>query len=211
MATIAEAVKETVESDMRIYDALRLGIVNNRRLAKHIQHDVSRLVGQNATVNTIAVALQRLGAKIKLLPDKKYSEIFSQSHLQLRDDISILYIKGNPEPDGEEAKSGGFLVKIQGIGSTTVFADDDTLAKMDYKKADILKKISSLSAIIITSPHKIVETPGVIAHLMMALGGSGINVVEVTSSYDNTFLIVEKKDSLKAVEIIRSLIKRSRT
>ncbi|MFH1055478.1 MAG: hypothetical protein V1744_05230 [Candidatus Altiarchaeota archaeon] len=209
--SIADAVEEAVKSDLRIHDAIRMGITNNRRLAREIQKEVSSLSGRNTSIGTIAVALQRLGGRIKREADARYSGIFGRSRLQLRDDISIVYIRGLVEPlQTEGKKTSNFYVNIQGIGTTTILVDDELLDEIRYKKENLIKRISNLSAIIITSPKEIVETPGVIAHLMMALGGSRINVVEVTSSYDNTFLIVEKKDSLKAVDIVRSLINKSR-
>jgi hypothetical protein len=210
MKSISKAVEEVVQSDMRVLDAIRMGIINNRKLAQQIQEEVSKTAEQNAGVSTIAVTLQRLGTRIKTESDRKYANIFKGSRLQLMDDISILYLKGQPRIDKPETKNGGFYVKVQGIGTTTVLVDDSSMDSIEYKKDELLKRLSSLSAIVITSPREIVETPGVIAHLMMALGGANINVVEVTSSYDNTFLIVDKKDSLKAVEIVRSLINRSK-
>jgi len=210
MVSFAKAVEEVVKSDLRYYDSMRMGIVNYRRLAATIQKDVSRLAGEKPSLGTLSVTLQRLGARMKSETDKKYASIFGSSRLKLMDDITILYIRGTPQITRPEIDAGGFYVKVQGIGSTTVLADDHALEKLEYKKGELLKRISNLSAIVITSPGEIVNTPGVIAQLMMALGGAGINVVEVTSSYDNTFLIIEKKDSMKAVEIIRSLISRAR-
>ncbi len=209
MVSVVDAVEEVVKSDTRIHDAVRMGIANNRRLAQHIQADVGRITCNKPAVGTIAVTLQRLGSRIKA-GDTKYSDIFGRSQLQLRDDISILYMKGSPDITEPGKDEDCFYVKIQGIGTTTALTDDRGLGKIEYKSGDMLKKISGLSAIIITSPDEIVDTPGVVAHLMMALGGRGINVVEVTSSYDKTFLIVDKKDSLNAVGIVRSLINRSR-
>jgi hypothetical protein len=217
MKSISEAVEEAVKSDLRIYDAIRMGIVNNHSLARHIQSEVSKRAGHNAGVSTIAVSIQRLSSKIKSKTiDDSSINIFSKSRLHMRDDIAILYLKGEAafnEPSyGSLAEATrGFYVKIQGIGTTTILVGEEDLKKMNINPDDVYHKIKDLSAIIITSPKEIVHTPGIIAQLMTALGGSKINVVEVTSSYDNTFLIVKKKDSLKAVEAIRQMIERSKT
>lgn len=210
MVSVADAVQQTVKADARVYEALKIGITNNRRLAKHIHAEVNTLTGHNASIATITVTLQRLAAKIQESEDTKYKNIFGKSRLQLRDDITILYIRGSPSIQKPEGDDTGFYVKIQGIGTTTLLLDDEALAETEYKNEDLLKKITNLSAIIITSPKDILDTPGVIAHLMMALGASRVNVVEVTSSYDSTFLIVDKMDSLKAVQAVRNLIKNSR-
>jgi len=208
MTTVAKAVEEVVKSDLRLQDAMRLGIVNNRRLANRIQKEVNGIVSHNTSLASIAVALQRLGTRVRVAEDAKYSQIFGRSRLQLRDDITILYLTGMPQLRATEG--AGFCIRMQGMGTTTVLVDDDAVDRLGYKKEEVLKRLENLSVVMITSPSQIVETPGVIAQLMMALGGSGINVVEVMSSFDNTFLIVEKRDSLKAVEVVRSLIRRSR-
>ncbi|MBD3388987.1 MAG: hypothetical protein GF416_07870 [Candidatus Altiarchaeales archaeon] len=210
MASVASAVEEAIKTDMRVYDALRMGITNNRRLAQHIQKDVSRLTGYNTKVSTIAVTLQRIGSRIHEDEDTKYNDIFGKSRLQMLDDINILYLRGNPELKEPEECKDCFYVRIQGIGTTTLMVDDRGIESVKYKREDLLKKISNLSAIIIASPEDIVDTPGVIAQLMMSLGGNKINLIEVTSSYDNTIIIVDKKDSLKAVDVVRSLIRKTR-
>ncbi|MFH0862401.1 MAG: hypothetical protein V1875_05150 [Candidatus Altiarchaeota archaeon] len=210
MKPISKAVDEVIHSDLRILDAMRMGIVNNRRLAQRIQPEVSKAAGQKAGISTIAVTLQRIGLRVKADTEARYSSILGRSRLQLMDDITILYMRGKPQIMTQPARQPAFYVKVQGIDTSTVFVDDASIELLDYKKGELLKTISDLSAIIITSPAEIVQTPGVIAQLMMALGGASINVVEVSSSYESTFLIVSKKDSLGAIEIVRSLIRRSR-
>lgn len=210
MATVAQAVEEVVKSDLRIHDAVRMGITNNRRLAKVIQKDVNKLAKQNTSIGTITVTLSRLASRIREDEDMKYDAIFGKSKLQMRDDITIIYLRGNPDVGEPRRGEAGFFVKIQGIGTTTLLVDDESAESLKYNNEDVLKRITNLSAITITSPDDIVRTPGVLAQLMMPLGGNNINLVEVTSSYDNTFLIVDKKDSLKAVEAVRNLISKAR-
>ncbi|MCX6694727.1 MAG: ACT domain-containing protein [Candidatus Altiarchaeota archaeon] len=192
-----------------------MGFANNRSLARLIQKDVNAKIGHNASLEAIAVSIQRISQKMKENVEQPHNDIFSRSQLQLRDNIHLLYLKpgavlNEPKPDTVIDASRRFYVKIRGIGSTTVLIDEDEVEQMNIRKEDVISRKTDLSAIIITSPKDIVDTPGVIAHLMAALGGSKINVVEVTSSYDTTFLIVERKESLRAVEVVRSLINRSR-
>ncbi len=52
--------------------------------------------------------------------------------------------------------------------------------------------------------------PGVLSHLANILATEKINVVEMMSSYTETWFIVSEKDALKAVEAIRREIKRAR-
>ena len=215
MASISSIVEEIILSDYRILNPLKMGFANNRSLARLIQKDVSARVGYNASLEAIAVSIQRIGQKLRDKEEGQYFDIFSRSQLQLRDNIQLYYLKPNsafsePKYDNVIDANRRFYIKIQGIGSTTILVDEEGVEDMSIRAEDVLSSKKDLSAIIITSPKDIVDTPGVIAHLMAALGGSKINVVEVTSSYDTTFLIVNRKDSLPAIEVVRSLIKRSR-
>ena len=209
-------MEEIVLSDYRMLNAVKLGFSNNRSLARLIRRDVNERIGHNASLEAIAVAIQRIGMRARECESGQYADILSDSHLRLRDGIRLYYLKAGAkfnEPTYESIidANRGFYVKIQGIGSVTILVDDESARKMRMRQEDVLSKKGALSAIIITSPKNIVETPGVIAHLMAALGGSRINVVEVTSSYDTTFIIVEEKDSLKAVEAVRRIISRTKS
>ncbi|MDD5111834.1 MAG: ACT domain-containing protein [Candidatus Altiarchaeota archaeon] len=207
--SIPSAVDAVVKSDLRLYDTLKMGVVNYKALARHVKSRVESLANEKTTENAVSMALQRLGMKIRTGQKKLegFVDIFAKSHLQMRDNIAVLYLKKTPDIPRMDK---GFMVVIKGVESTTLLLDEEKLSKLKIPPENVEGQRKSLSAIILASPREIEDTPGVIAHLMNALGASGINVVEVTSSYNTTYLIVDEKDSLEAVQIIRSLIERSR-
>jgi len=212
MVSVVSACEKIVKNDQRIHEALKLGIVNNRRLARHIQEEVSNELGYNVNLATLGVTLKRISERTEKTHEARYKIILGQSRLQLRDDITILYMRGTQQQKNPDiGKRMGFYVRIEGIGSTTIFVDDEQEKRIQYKNEDLLKKLSNLTAIIISSPENIMDTPGVLAHIMMGLVGSQINVVEVISSYDSTYMIVEKNQSIKAIKSLRNMISRSRT
>jgi hypothetical protein len=207
--SVPASVEAVMKGDLRLYDTLRMGVVNYKALARHIRKQVEGLAGENTTENAIAMALQRLGAKIRTGSKRMegYVDIFAQSRLSMRDRIAILYLRKTPDLPKMDK---GFMVVIKGMESTTLFLDEEKLPKVKIPKKYLEGRRTNLSALIIASPKEITDTPGVIAHLMNALGANGINVVEVTSSFNTTYLLVDEKDSLEAVEIIRALIDRSK-
>jgi len=207
--SIPHAVEAVMKSDLRLYDTLSMGVVNYKSLARHIKKQVESLAGEKTTENAIAMALQRLASKVRSGETKLegFVDIFASSKLQMRDNIAILYLDKTPVINKIE---GGFTVVIQGMDSTTLFIDEEKLGKLKIPKEHVQDQRKNLSAIILTSPREIADTPGVIAHLMNALGANNINVVEVTSSYNTTYLLVDEKDSLETIRIVRALIERSR-
>ena len=207
--SIPKAVETVMKGDLRLYDTLRMGVVNYKALARYIRKQVEALAGENTTENAIAMALQRLGMKIRSGAKhlEGYLDIFAESTLSMRDGIAILYLNKTPEIPKFDR---GFMVVIKGVESTTLLLDEEKLPKVKIPKEYLEGARTKLSAIIISSPKEIADTPGVIAHLMNALGANNINVVEVTSSYNTTYLLVDEKNSLEAVQIIRALIERSK-
>ena len=207
--SIPSAVEAVIKSDLRLYDTLQMGLVNYKALARYIQKQVESLAGEKTTENAIAMALQRLASKMRTGGKKLegFIDIFSSSKLQMRDNILILYLKKAPPVQKIER---GFMVVIKGIDSTTILIDEEKSGKLNIPEENIEGQRKNLTAIILTSPVEIADTPGVIAHLMNSLGANNINVVEVTSSYNTTYLLVDEKDSLEAIQIIRSLIERSK-
>ncbi|HHQ44582.1 MAG TPA: ACT domain-containing protein [Candidatus Altiarchaeales archaeon] len=205
MTSVMQAVREIIENDHRISQAIRLKIVNKRRLAKLIQPQVEKKAGK-ASIDSIAMSINRIEQKQKP-KDTSHLKILAESQVQLRDNITIYYLKAEypvPEPvyDSPVEANRSFHVKIKGTAATTLMVDSETRKKIRMPK-NILDKKENLSAITVISPKKIIETPGVVAELIGALSNRNINIVEATSSYDNTFIIVDQKDSLKALEAIR--------
>lgn len=209
LKTIPQAVEAVMQGDLRLYDTLKLGIVNYKALARHIKKQVEALAEEKTTESAIAMALQRLGGKIRSGEKKLkgYVDIFAASKLEMRDNIAIVYLKKTPEIRRIEK---GFMVVIKGIESTTIFLDEEKLHSLKIPNEDIAGQRKNLTAIMLTSPEAIADTPGVIAHLMNSLGANNINVVEVSSSYNTTYLLVDEKESIETIQIIRALIERSK-
>ncbi|MEK6843141.1 MAG: ACT domain-containing protein, partial [Candidatus Micrarchaeota archaeon] len=67
-------------------------------------------------------------------------------------------------------------------------------------------KNKDLVSLNLITPEKIEDTPGVVAFLADKMAENGINLKEFLSSYKDTLLILEKKDSLKAYQLMEQLI-----
>lgn len=63
---------------------------------------------------------------------------------------------------------------------------------------------------VVKSPEEIAETPGVIARVASLLSVESINIVEMMSSYSETFFLVEEGQALACIEAIRREMRRAR-
>jgi aspartokinase len=64
----------------------------------------------------------------------------------------------------------------------------------------------NLNLISIHSPASVEQTPGVMAYLLDALAGEGINIEEFVSCYTDTLFVVRQADTARAYEILSGMM-----
>jgi len=90
----------------------------------------------------------------------------------------------------------------------------DLLDKFVYlmDRSDLPERTSTLikhencTMIVVHSPEELENTPGVVAFLATLLSEQNVNIVEFISCWTETIMVVEKKDSLKAYEVLSNLV-----
>jgi aspartokinase len=90
----------------------------------------------------------------------------------------------------------------------------DLLDKFVYlvDRSDMPERISTLvkhdncTMIVVHSPEELEATPGVVAFLTSLLAEQNVNIIEFISCWTETIIVVEKKDSLKAYEVLSNVV-----
>jgi|TARA_B100000315_G_C14593757_1_gene597456 hypothetical protein len=195
-----------------IEEYLDMGIINNRALARTIQD----YLDEEVNIQSIVSAIRRFPVYGVKSGQEKLLTILANSEVNLRFDSATVTLNIN-EHSLEEIDAlhtyleGKRYMLLQGMQTLTIVTEERESKKLGEKLgitgADFKKK---LATVIVTSPIEIVTTSGVIAHLATLLAMDGINVVEMMSSQTETSFIVDEREALKAVEVIRKEIKRAR-
>ncbi len=195
---IIEAVSKVVERYPYLREYLSLGLINYNATARFIREEVKNEVNKDVKIQSIVTALRRLSSKETSI-ESKVVEILAESDVSIKYDFAALYLKPEESVDLRD----GIIIK--GTKTLTVVAEEKKIKNIGGEN---LRK--NLVCIVVKSPSNIIETPGVIAHLASILALNRINIVEMMSSATETLFILDEKDSLRAVEIIRNEIKRAR-
>jgi len=90
----------------------------------------------------------------------------------------------------------------------------DLLEKYVYllDRSDLPERINALvkhencTMIVVHSPEELEATPGVVAFLATLLAEQNVNIIEFISCWTETIMVVEKKDSLKAYEVLSNMV-----
>ena len=116
---------------------------------------------------------------------------------------SIVVYDGNSIIITNEQKDVKERVKVNLEDSIVYLLDKTELPRITK---DVLKKNENCTTIIIKSPEEIETTPGVVAFLTSLLSEQNVNVVEFISCWTETIMVVDRKDSLRAYEILMNVV-----
>jgi aspartokinase len=190
--TVAQNVRNHLQNKPYLLEALEKGIVNLSELSRQIQEELK-------TSNTSAVkaALRRFSEEL-------------QKHKQKREEKVLQVLK----------RSGIAVYDRKSVMITTKEVNTKTGMKVDLlnkfvyllDKGDLPERINAIvkhdncTMIVMHSPEELEATPGVVAFLTTLLAEQNVNIIEFISCWTETIIVVEKKDSLKAYEVLSNLV-----
>lgn len=210
---ISEATRKILSRYPYIEDYMGRGIINYRALARDIREDVARELGGAVNIQSIVSSVRRHPVSRGRRGNEKVFGILSASEVSLKYDVGTLNVSLNDSsPEMENLlKTGADYIMIRGIETLTVVVPEGLIGTFkEQLKGTVIHSNEGLASVIVKSPEEIAETPGIISHLAGILAAEDINVVEMMSSYTETWFIVSEGDALKTIEAIRREIKRAR-
>jgi len=216
--SIAEATRRIVKSHPSIIDCMKQGVINFSGLAELIKDDVAKLVSRSRKINMDAIkqALMRYAEEITTTWKALESEIISiiaESKLELKNDLVVITVRPIIFLSGEIhvsdlMKEAGFFQLIQGTNSFTIIIDNNFKAKVVnlVKKVNIINIKEEQSAVILKSPLKIIEVPGIVAYITDLFARNNINISNFMSCHTDTLFVINRKESRRAYELLEDKI-----
>ena len=180
-------------------EAIRQRIVNYSALARQI---TSETFGKKDQQYAVKMALIRLASKMREgeeNPEQRIKAVLKKSSMSIRTKVAVLI-------STRKLEKLDYISCAESRGTTTYILEESGLGR--YKKAKTtLKAETNLDLISIHSGPDLEKAPGVISHLLAALAGEGINVVEFVSCYTDTLLVVRQADTARAHEILAGMMR----
>ena len=190
--TIAQNVRSYLRNKPYLLEALEKGIVNLSELSRQIQQELK-------TSNTSAVkaALRRFAEEAqrhKQKREEKVLQVLKRSGMVVYDRKSVMVT--NKEIDVKNA------LKVDLLDKHVYLLDRSELPE----RVSALVKHEDCTMIVVHSPEELENTPGVVAFLAALLAEQNVNIIEFISCWTETIMVVEKKDSLKAYEVLSNMV-----
>ena len=190
--TIAQNVRSHLQNKPYLLEALEKGIVNLSELSRQIQEEL-----KIDNTSAVKAALRRFSEELQKHRQKreeKVLQILKRSSMAVYDRKSVMITTKEIN-----TKSG---MKVDLLDKYVYLLDRGDLPQRD----NALVKHDNCTMIVMHSPEELEATPGVVAFLTALLAKQNVNIIEFISCWTETIIVVEKKDSLKAYEVLSNLV-----
>jgi aspartokinase len=190
--TIAQDVRSYLRNKPYLLEALEKGIVNLSELSRQIQLEL-----KHSNTSAVKAALRRFSAELqrhKQKREEKVLQVLRRSGIAVYDKKSVIIT--TKEID---SKNG---LKVDLLDKHLYLLDRSDLPE----RINALVKHEDCTMIVVHSPEELEATPGVVAFLATLLAEQNVNIIEFISCWTETIIVVEKKDSLKAYEVLSNMV-----
>ena len=190
--TIAKNVRNHLRNKPYLLEALEKGIVNLSELSRQIQKEleIDNAIAIKAALRRFSEELQRHRQK----REEKVLQLLKRSSIAVYDRKSVIITK--KELDNTNG------LKVDMLGKFVYLIDRSDMPE----RVSALVKHDNCTMAVIHSPEDLEATPGVVAFLTALLAEQNVNIIEFISCWTETIIVVEKKDSLKAYEVLSNIV-----
>ncbi len=190
--TVAQDVRNHLRNKPYLLEALEKGIVNLSELSRQLQKEL-----KVTDTSAIKAALRRYSEELQKHRQKREEKVLA---LLKRSGVAVYDRKSVIITAKELNQEAGMKVDL--LDKFVYLLDRNELPE----RINALVKHENCTMIVVHSPEELEATPGVVAFLATLLAEQNINVIEFISCWTETIMVVDKKDSLKAYEVLSNLV-----
>ncbi|AFL66820.1 ACT domain-containing protein [Desulfurococcus amylolyticus] len=211
--SVSNIVREIVESDPCLVEALSNGYVNYSKLSERLAEVIREEYGVSCTPSSIKMSLLRSRSSVARQSLKsRIFRVLARSSIELKTGLAIVTYDYTVlhkvfKSVHELAGRTRFISISQGIDNITIIVNtellDDLVGLMDKEPVWLERDVS---AIIIVSPIENIETPGFISYITTLLARKGINILQIMSAHSDTIIVIDRKDSVEAFKTLELII-----
>lgn len=216
MVTVSHIVKKIVSEQAFVEEALGSGIISIGNLAEQMLPKIEQELGKKIKLPAVVMALRRYSDEIS--EHRKKTRAFDYSgEILMKTNIcdftviktTSLLTKLKVIHNLVNFERGDTLNVIIGNNEVSVIISEKYMQKLTkfLSGENILNKEHGLVALtIIFTSDDFVHTPGVIFNAVRKLAWENINIYEVVSTMTELTFILNKKDSMKAYDVLQELM-----
>lgn len=214
--SIARIVREIIDEDLTIQDAIQRRYANTSAIARAIKPRVQEVSGKRVKPETIITSLKRVRPSYTE-PSAEITSVIAKSTINVKTDVAKLSLEKNRRnielvTKMMSSKQEGFLQVSEGLSSITIIYDQMLRKEMlrTFEKGQVLEDTPDLAAIIVHSPEEVVTTPGCAVQFMSQVSRRRINIEDIVGCYTDTVIVVRNEEVGRAFAALTDLIAQAR-
>ncbi|MBP2624734.1 MAG: ACT domain-containing protein [Nitrosopumilaceae archaeon] len=214
--SVPDIVKEIITHNRSIYDCMKMDIINYTALAVKIQPEVERIIGSQANLNTIVVAIKRYSDSFEEKDNIKREAVLKNARLSLTDKIMDVKFSLDGMDNNETSnimdkfshmKSDYEFFRL--ADSFIVLAEDiddvrEVFSTLPNNENLFNTGLAKLKITLINNENR----SDVTSYITELLHNNGIEMKNAFFSLDSIIIIIDAKDASKAYQILYSEINR---
>ena len=209
---ISSAVRDEINYDLSIQDALARDYANISAVSRMIQPRIEERLGTEINIESVTTSLKRLrGAYTSASTEIRM--VIAESVVNVRTHVSKVSVEKTRKTleivsAMLSAYQHDFLHVSESISSITLIFDQNLHRRIRDKLPDsvILEEGDDYAAIIVQSPIKIRTTPGCLINFYNQIARRHVNIEDTVSCHTDTIIVVRMKEVGKAFTALTDLI-----
>ncbi|MEM0466538.1 MAG: hypothetical protein QXX20_02910 [Candidatus Thermoplasmatota archaeon] len=209
MTTISHVVKEILNRQIFLQEAINNNIVSYNRLADHLKPKIEAELGHEVKHPAIVMALRRHAEKTKTLHEQPRFNYIVET---IKTDICYIALEESPDLLDKiqtlytiiDFKKGGLLNIIQGNFELALITNrrykEELLQLLHDEK--IIQIVDDLVSISLTYSKHFLFVPGVIYEVIRILTWENINIIEIILTTTEMSIIISKNDLMRCYDIL---------
>ena len=183
-------VRDYIKKNPELIISMRMGILNVSKLSRRISQEEK---GYN--IISIRSALNKVFMENSTADTVHIDRLLSESKITLQDKIMVITVD-------KKIDNLNFLSATYLTDSIVYIIDETKNKKLDLAKNAVIER--NVSSLHIFSSMEIVKTPGFVMKINERLFSYEINVLQLISCSNETIIIVNRKDAIRAYEALMS-------
>ncbi len=199
MVSTSEIVRQYIQKRPSLYGSLEKDIINYSALARIINKEMKTKGEGGRSVTSIKMALIRNRERLineKMKEKDDIEKIYQDTSIEVKDKVIVVHSL-------TELKTTPIVFSKTKSGYTYVIKENEA---KKVSKLDTVKIKDSQCLITLKSTFEVEDVLGVLGHILSSLAGRHINITEIISCREDTHIVVNRKDTPRAFEVISDLL-----
>ena len=216
MVTVSHLVKKIISEQPFLEEALGKGIISMGNLAEQLLPSIEHELGKKVSQAAIVMALRRFAEEVAEQRKKTRKFNFTGEILMKTNVCDFTFVKSQSflsklktVYDLVNFERGDTLNIILGNNEASIIINEKYSEKLIkfFSNEKLLNKEKDLVALtIIFTSDDFTHTPGVIFNTVRKIAWENINIYEIISTMTELTFILNKKDSIKAYNVLYELV-----